>query len=141
MSRRLFELILAIKRRCQSNEERIRNELGLSPAELNALIVLDDDLEVTGCVFAERMALSPSRGSRVLSQLVAHGYVKTHVCPEDRRTIRIAATSRGKRMRRRIIERMNACEDRIRGSLNQADVGRLTQALELLETVLYLSAA
>jgi hypothetical protein len=60
MGRRLFELILGVKRKCQVSEEQIQAELGLSQAQFHGLIVLADGQEVTGCEFAQRMALSPS---------------------------------------------------------------------------------
>lgn len=136
MSGRLFELILAVKRRCQGNEEQIQRELGLSQAEFNALIVLDSEQQVSGCEFAERMALSPSRGSRVLNRLVAGGYA--HVLPgaTDRRAIVISLTPRGGAIRQQIIGRMAACESRISARLDAASVAQVRHALELLETVL-----
>jgi len=136
MSGRLFELVLAIKRRCQRNEEQIQEELGLSRAEFNALIVLDEEREISGCEFAERMALSPSRGSRVLNNLVTDGYVKALTGPQDRRAIVISLTPKGRRAKRRIVDHMEACESRICGSLDERSIGQVKCALELLETVL-----
>jgi DNA-binding MarR family transcriptional regulator len=136
MSRRFFELILALKRKCQTNEEEIQEELGLSQAEFHALIVLDDGQEVSGCAFAERMALSPSRGSRVLDLLVSDGYVKTTPGPADRRAIVISLTPKGKRAKQRIIDHMEACERRICRDLDERTVGRIKEALESLATVL-----
>ena len=136
MSRRFFELILALKRKCQKNEEEIQEELGLSQAEFNALIVLDDGQEVSGCEFAERMALSPSRGSRVLNKLVTDGYVKTVAGSTDRRALVISLTPKGKRAKQRIIDRMEACEQRICSDLDDQIVSQIKDALESLETVL-----
>lgn len=136
MSRRLFELILAIKRKCQSNEEQIQSELGLSHAEFHGLIVLDGLQEISGCEFAARMALSPSRGSRVLNKLVTHGYVKTHFDPEDRRMVLLSLTGKGKRTKQRIVSHMSACEQRICSTLDRERVREVSQALALLEAAL-----
>ncbi len=136
MSRRFFELILALKRRCQKNEEEIQEELGLSQAEFNALIVLDEGQEVSGCAFAERMALSPSRGSRVLDLLVKDGYVKTTVGSADRRAIVISLTAEGKRAKQKIVDHMEACERRICRALDERTVSQIKEALESLTTVL-----
>lgn len=136
MSRRFFELILAVKRKCQRNEEEIQEELGLSQAEFNALIVLDEGQEVSGCAFAERMALSPSRGSRVLDLLVTDGYVKTAPGPADRRAIVISLTSKGRRAKQRIVDHVEACERRICSDLDERTVTRIKNALESLEAVL-----
>jgi DNA-binding MarR family transcriptional regulator len=136
MSRCLFEVILAVKRKCQCNEEQIREELGLSQAEFHGLLVLASAREMTGCEFARRMGLSPSRASRVVDRLVIGGYVARRSDAEDRRAIQICLTVRGKRMGRRIVGRMEACEDRICGNLDGAEVRHVRRALELLESVL-----
>ncbi len=136
MGERLFELILAVKRKCQGNEERIQDELGLSQAQFNGLIVLDEGAALAGGEFAQRMALSVSRGSRVLAALAAEGYVKAQASPGDRRAVSISLTPRGRRVRQQIFRRMEACERRICGALDEPRVGQLKSALQLLETVL-----
>jgi MarR family transcriptional regulator, organic hydroperoxide resistance regulator len=136
MSRPLFELILAVRRKCQGNEEKIQQELDLSPAEFNALIVMADGGEITGCKFAEQMALSPSRGSRVLEKLVADGYAKTRTSPHDRRTILISLTSKGRETKQQMFEHMEVCESRICSGLDPEKLARVREALELLEMAL-----
>lgn len=136
MNKGFFELILAIKRKCQCNEERIRREVGLSQAQFNGLLALDGGREVSGCQFAEGMGLSPSRGSRVLNALVVAGYVKTRGSPDDRRTVLISLTARGRQMREKIIHCAATCEERMRQGLDPAEIGRVKESLELLEAVL-----
>ena len=136
MSRCLFELILAIKRKCQCNEQQIQQELGLSVAEFNGLMVLGRGQAMPGGEFAGRMGLSPSRGSRVLNRLVTDGLVKAELSPEDRRAISISLTPRGARMKGRITQHMRACESRICRKLDDTGVGRVRKALELLEAAL-----
>jgi DNA-binding MarR family transcriptional regulator len=135
MNRHLFELVLAVRRKCQGSEEQIQRELGLSPAEFNALIVMNGG-KITGCQFADRMAVSPSRGSRVLSKLVTDGYAKTRLSPQDRRTILISLTPKGRRTKQRMLHRMEICESRIRKGLDREKLARVRDALELLETAL-----
>ena len=136
MSGSLFELILAVKRRCQGNEEQIQRDLGLSQAEFNALIVLDGEGQISGCEFAARMALSPSRGSRVLDRLVAGDYVKVLPGSTDRRAILISLTARGRGVKKKIIGRMEACESRISSALDRTSIDQVKHVLELLEAVL-----
>ena len=132
----LFELILAIKRKCQSRLENIQKDLGLSPAEFNGLIVMNDGQEIPGSSFAERMGLSASRGSRVLNKLVTNGYLKTRCNTRDRRTISISLTAGGKRMRSRILNRITACESRICAKLDKQQIKQVRHALEILEAAL-----
>jgi len=136
MSRCLFEVILAVKHKCQSNEEQIREELGLSQAEFHGLLVLAGVKEMPGCEFARRMGLSPSRASRVLDRLVIGGHATRRSDAKDRRTTQVSLTAKGKQAKRRTVDRMKACEDRICGNLDQTAIERVRQALELLESVL-----
>jgi DNA-binding MarR family transcriptional regulator len=136
MGRRLFELILSVKRKCQASEEQIQAELGLSQAQFHALIVLADRQEVTGCEFAQRMALSPSRGSRVLNTLVVDGYAQTRARPDDRRSLVVSLTPKGRRTKQRIARHMEVCEGRICKSLDRESLRRVVHALELLEATL-----
>lgn len=136
MSRRLFELILAVRRKCQGNEEQIQRDMGLSPAEFNALIVMEERGETTGCEFAERMSLSLSRGSRVLTKLAADGHIKTRPSPLDRRTTLISLTPKGRKARKRMFDHMEACEKRICSGLDPDKMTQVRSALELLETTL-----
>ncbi len=136
MSRRLFELILAVRRKCQGSEERIQRDLGISPAEFNGLIVMDESGEITGCVFAERMSLSPSRGSRVLGRLAADGHIKIRLSPQDRRTTLASLTAKGKKTQQQMLEHMEVCERRITNGLDSEKLRQVRDALELLETAL-----
>lgn len=136
MDRCLFELILAVKRKCQCNEEQIQEQLGLSAAEFHGLMVLEGNRVLLGGEFAERMGLSPSRGSRVLNRLVTDGLVKAELSPKDRRSISVSLTARGVQMKGRITERMRACEGRISSRLDKTDMKQVRGALELLEAAL-----
>jgi len=113
MSRKLFELILSIKRKCVSNEEKIQHELNLSQAEFNGLLALKPEEPISGNAFADRLSLSPSRGSRVLNKLTTKGYVQTTFIPTDRRSVSISLSSSGLQMKNEIEKKMEACEKRI----------------------------
>jgi DNA-binding MarR family transcriptional regulator len=132
----LFELILSIKRKCQSREDIIKNDLGLSQAEFNGLLVLKTDEQIQGFQFADRMGLSPSRGSRVLGKLSKRGFVKTEFKPNDRRTMFISLTKKGARSKQDIYERMKACEDRICSQLQSSHLEQIRESLMMLDQVL-----
>ena len=137
MSRiQLFELILSIKRKCQSREDIIQNDLGLSQAEFNGLLILEPDEKIQGFQFAERLGLSPSRGSRVVGKLNKRGFVRTEFKPEDRRTMFISITKTGIRFKQEIYERMKACEDRICSQLQPRHIEQIRESLILLDQVL-----
>ncbi len=132
----LFELILSIKRKCQANEDRIQQEMGISQAEFNGLLVLNPDESVPGAEFAQRMGLSPSRGSRVLTKLMKSGYVNSEFKPDDRRSVSIRLTQNGIKMKNQIYNRMQACETRICSGIDHCKIDQIREALVLLEQAL-----
>jgi DNA-binding MarR family transcriptional regulator len=136
MDQEFFKLILAVKRKCQGKEEEICRSLGLSQAEFHALLVLDGRQEMLGGEFSERMGLSPSRGSRVLTRLMSSGLATARLGEEDRRTVHIAPTEKGRQARSRIARQMRACEERICSHLSEAEQGQVRGALERLAAIL-----
>jgi len=135
-NKQLFELILSVKRKCQAREDIIQNDLGISQAEFNGLIVLNDDDEIQGLHFAERMGLSPSRSSRVLNKLSTRGFVRAAYKPEDRRSVSITLTPDGNAMRKKIFSRMQECETRICTNLDECRIDEIKEALIKLEQIL-----
>ncbi len=136
MDEQLFELILAVKRKCQGHEDEICGALGLSQAEFHALLLLDGRQEMLGGEFSGRMGLSPSRGSRVLNRLVDDGLARVRLGADDRRTIHVGLTEKGRRTRERVTACMRACEDRLRGHFTPGELHRVRKALQQLTAVL-----
>ena len=136
MKKRLFELILSIKRKCQANEEKIQTKLNLTAGEFNGLLTLNSKDEIPGIDFAERMSLSPSRGSRVLYKLTSKGFVNTESKPDDRRSVLIKLTPSGLRMKKQIEKLMEECENRICSAFSQQEVEDIKKALIMLNQAL-----
>ena len=72
----------------------------------------------------------------MLGRLVADGYAKTRLSPQDRRTILISLTPKGKKTKQRMFGHMEACESRICSGLDREKLAQVRDALELLETTL-----
>ncbi len=136
MKNHLFELILAIKQKCLATEERVQKELNLSQAEFHGLLSLTPDEQLLGNTFAERMGLSPSRGSRVLWRLVSKGLLQTYTNTEDRRSVVISLTVQGKSAQKNVKKRMQACEEKITVNLSPAQINRIKKSLQILEQAL-----
>ena len=43
MSKKMFELIISLMKKCQLTEEKIRKDFGLSTAEYNGLLAINKD--------------------------------------------------------------------------------------------------
>ncbi|MDZ7272136.1 MAG: MarR family transcriptional regulator [candidate division KSB1 bacterium] len=136
MQERLFQLIMAVSAKCWSTEEKIMDQLALSPAEFNGLLVLKEGERLPAFEFSAKMGLSPSRGSRVIDRLVKRGYVAVETAAEDRRRVEVRLTESGIHMQRRMAELMTECEDRLLKALTPAQQMQVRTALELLVQVM-----
>jgi len=136
MEKQLFELIMAVKKKCLHTEERIRSNLKLSPGEFHGLLVLVPGETLPARIFTERMSFSASRGSRIINRLVQRQYLTIEIAAEDRRSIRISLTDEGVRMREIVFENMTECENKIKAHLSESEIADIRKALILLTGVM-----
>jgi DNA-binding MarR family transcriptional regulator len=136
MENHLFELIFTLKRRCLSTEERIQTELELTPAEFNGLIALKPGEVIAGHIFAHRLGLSPSRGSRILARLVNKGFANMEYSSEDRRAVSISLTPGGLKMKKQIEKRLETCEEKVRSKLSESQLRQVKDSLVTLNSIL-----
>lgn len=132
MEARLFQLIMSVSAKCWATEQKIMDQLGLSPAEFNALLILEEDEHLPAFELSAKMGLSPSRGSRVIARLAKQGYVTVETAAEDRRRLQVHLTESGILMQRRIAELMTECEERLLKALTQPEQELVRTALKLL---------
>ena len=132
----MFDLIHSIKKGCVRTEERIRNEYDLSSAELVGLRILNSDEAILAGVFAERLELSPSRGSRVINQMVQKGLITADPIPENRRSVRVALTAEGRRMQRAVEQEIQRCEKQLLAQLPESQRDSFKPMLEKLSNLL-----
>jgi DNA-binding MarR family transcriptional regulator len=136
MEKRLFELIMQIRRRCLQTEEKIRTELHLTPGEFNGLLSIEPGEKLPGITFSQRMGLSPSRGSRVISKMSGNGYITLQTVPENRRSAEASLTQKGMQMRDMLKHHMSECEEKITSQLTSQQTKHVTSALRLLAEVM-----
>jgi len=136
MDKPLFQRIFSIKQKCSSREEAIRRDLGVNHSEFHALLSLTLETAVQGNVLAERMSLSPSRASRVVSKLLEKNFIQTEYHPHDRRSQFIRLTESGQEMKEAIESRLQLCERRILDKYSDQDVRVIKWALGLLDDAL-----
>ena len=136
MEKRFFELIMQIRKKCLQTEEKIRSELGLTPGEFNGLLSIEAGERVLGAAFSQRMGLSPSRGSRVISRMLENGYIELEQVRNDRRAVEASLTKEGITMQGRLIERMGECEGRILSQLDEVQAGEVRRALNTLVEIM-----
>jgi DNA-binding MarR family transcriptional regulator len=132
MSKKMFELIITLMKKCQLTEEKIRQDFGLSTAEYNGLLAINANEKMLCRTFSIKMGLSTSRGSRVIDRLTRKGYLKGEAIPGDRRTLQISMTRKGRVLKRQIVEKMDECENKMLSSLSAKQRADVRGALEIL---------
>ena len=136
MSKKLFELIIMLMKKCQLTEEKIRNEFGLSMAEYNGLLAIDHGEKTLCQTFSKKMGLSPSRGSRIIDRLTKKGLLKGEAVPDDRRILKVSMTDQGAEMKKLIEMRMDECENKILGKLSREQRKNVRNALQMLSEIM-----
>ena len=136
MEKRLFELIIQIRKKCLQTEEKIRSELRMTPGEFNGLLSIEPGEKVLGAAFSQRMGLSASRGSRVIGRMLKSGFIDLEQVPDDRRAVEASLTREGIAMQKRLMARMGECEERILSQLDDAMARNIREALTALVDVM-----
>lgn len=132
----LLSLIDRLKAGCIASEMRIREETGLSPAEYNGIAAIKPDEIITGSVLSQKMALSPSRASRVIDKMVKNGYLVRQTDADDRRKCTISLAKRGINIKKKIDRLKTNCDQRIREQLSQKEIETLTHSLKQIIEVI-----
>jgi DNA-binding MarR family transcriptional regulator len=99
------------------------SDLGLSPAEVNALACVGEQTTVRDLVAAT--AQRPSTLTGILDRLESRGLIERAANPADRRSVLVRLTPRGRRDAARVAVAFTALEER----LPAAEVRRLLGAL------------
>jgi DNA-binding MarR family transcriptional regulator len=136
MEQRLFEMIMQIRKNCLRTEEKIRKKLYLTPGEFNGLLSIEPGENISGTTFSQRMVLSPSRGSRVISKLSQNGYISLNIVPDNRRSVEASLTEKGIAMQKQLAESMSECEENITSQLDPLQLQEVRQALKILIEVM-----
>jgi DNA-binding MarR family transcriptional regulator len=132
----LLDLINRLKAGCITNEMRIMKETGLSPAEYNGIAAVSPGETITCSVLSRKMALSPSRASRVIDKMVKNGYLVRQNDAADRRKCTVSLAKRGIHIKKKIDQLKADCDKRIREQLSQKEIETLTHGLEQIIEVI-----
>jgi len=135
MEKSIIDLIIKLKKFCMEDEEQIRTICKVSLAEYKGIIVINEGERLTCNLLSKKMGLSPSRGSRIIDNLVKKEYLLRMVNPEDRRSFVISLSSRGARLKSQIEQERNSCERRIRNKLSAKEVELIKEGLELINKI------
>jgi DNA-binding MarR family transcriptional regulator len=129
MNKNVIEVIFALKSKCCVKEERIREELKVSPAEFKGIMSIEPGVIVPCKVLSQRMGLSVSRGSRVIEKLMTSGFMEEVKTSGDRRVMNITLAKKGINTQRKIMKILQECEHKILKSLSKSELESLISSL------------
>ena len=132
MNDRIIDLIVELKKKCAVKEEDIQQEFDLSQAEYRGVVTIDADEKIACSEFSQRMNLSPSRGSRIIEKMIDKGFINYGNVPSDRRTHLISLTPKGRRVKRKVDQKKDECEQAIRDHYSDTQIDALKKSLSML---------
>jgi DNA-binding MarR family transcriptional regulator len=135
MNKSIIDLIIELKKGCMEDEKHIRTICNISFAEYKGIMEIDIEERMTCSALAKKMGLSPSRGSRIIDNLVRKGYLLRMVNPADRRSFVVSLSFKGAKIRKQIKQERNNCEKRIIKSFSEKEVDLIKEGLELITKI------
>jgi DNA-binding MarR family transcriptional regulator len=135
MNKSIIDLIIELKKGCMEDEEHIRTTCHISFAEYKGIMGIDIEESITCNALSQKMGLSPSRGSRIIDNLVRKDYLLRMVNPADRRSFVVSLSFKGTKIRKQIKQERNNCEKRIIKSFSEKEVELIKEGLELITKI------
>jgi len=129
---KLITILGDIGRGVLLHEEKIRNKFGLSQAEYKGILCIEEGEEINCQDFSRRLALSVSRGSRIVDRLCGKKYIGRTDCQSDRRCKNIWLTREGIEIRRLITEEIQNIDEALASGYPQAKIMLLKSELKRL---------
>ncbi len=112
----LVNCILTLKKKCDF-ELKIADAFGITQSELHCLVAFDPGTAFAAHALCEKMGLSKSRGSRVITSLGSKGFVRIKADPSDKRFQQLTLTASGMECVRRIREEKEKCDRLLKAAL------------------------
>ena len=133
---KIIEAISILKNSCLENDEIIRKELNLSPAEMNGLLRLEKN-ECLNCqALSKKLGLSVSRGSRVINKLIEKGYFEESKEESDKRCSKIKLSDTGIKIKSKLNDLIDQCEKKIISKMKKSEIKNVKDTLEKLISII-----
>ena len=131
----LIDSILELKNRCNLADE-IGREYKLNPKEIECVLEIGAGDGICSKNLSKSIGLSPSRGSRIINNLIDRGLIESMICRGDKRYIELSLTEDGRVCLDAIERKKHACEREILGALNSEEQTTVAEGIDLLLKVL-----
>ncbi len=95
-AKELGEITFTLLKKCHEKEERLASQFKISVPEFRCIRMFRDDTQLSVKNLIERTELSGSRLTRILESLEDKGFVTRKLDQNDRRSITVSLTKKGK---------------------------------------------
>jgi DNA-binding MarR family transcriptional regulator len=136
MKKTVIDVIFTLKSKCCSKEDKIREELNVSPAEFKGLMSIEPGMIVPCKILAQKMGLSVSRGSRVIEKLMKSGFLEEVKTSGDRRVMNVTLARKGINTQKKILKILQDCEHKILKNFSKPELESLIASLIKVNEVL-----
>lgn len=135
MESTFIDKVITLKTKCRVEEE-LGRAYDLTYSEVHCIMVFAPGERISSGELSSRMALSPSRGSRVVKSLIKKGFLVGSEDKRDRRTTLLTYSAKGMKCWRELERVKKECEKHMTGHLSSVEVQKLREGLDLLLSVL-----
>ncbi len=118
-----------------AEESRELTGLGITPSQINALLVLYFHDSLTMGELSSEIYLAESAATRLVNRLVNLNLVKRHGDENDRRIVRVALTSYGRQLSRLVFERRSFRFNNLAQRLDPSERENLVVSLQAVMRV------
>ena len=133
MQKHIFDLITDLKVMCNARDQKLCDELSLSPAEFNFFASYDFSGKITSTGISKTLNLSVSRTSRVIDKLVKSGLLKRRTGSSDRRVVFLNLSQKGKDIVEHIDKNKAECEQNL---IEKLSVEELQEAKDVVGKII-----
>jgi DNA-binding MarR family transcriptional regulator len=128
-------LLDSLQKKCSLNEKTTELELKLSSSEYKTLFLFDEQ-KISCSKLASKLNLSPSRCTRVVDKLIAHGFSTRQTATADRRQFHLTLTKKGKNYRNKILQHRSYCANKLTKALDKKQLSSIEKSLNLILKVI-----
>jgi DNA-binding MarR family transcriptional regulator len=132
MNNDIVNLITSLKMNRVLEQEYLRITCNLSMAEYRGIMSQDIGQEMTCMEMSQVMGLSPSRGSRVIDNLVKRGYFIRRISTRDRRAVSVTLSQKGIEVKERIKRNQKELEESLQKKFSDEIMDTIKSSLKML---------
>jgi DNA-binding MarR family transcriptional regulator len=119
---RLVDLIYQLKGKCAANDIDFIQDLNISQAEYNLFLGICHCGSLNIRDLSDEIGLSSSRLSRIIDKAVKNEYLTRATDSNDRRVLHLELTEKGQKIKSKIENYRQECENRLNRNLSADEV-------------------